>query len=174
MLYFLGLQSAIVICGIYQVQSFNEENLFFTEKMTTDPRGVQFLQHYTWYVSPLRRWDSDTSYYQFIFNGGLGGSSHGVPFCHQYYSLFSPSDVKSLQLATLAFKLLLPGGDSSYPWASVCALGHNLSTGGVFNISPLQVGVESARKYTGLHTWTLYSTLLRWYQVSTLQLRAAV
>ena len=32
----------------------------------------------------------------------------------------------ALQLVAGAFRLLHPGGDSSYPWVSVCALGHNL------------------------------------------------
>ena len=54
------------------------------------------------------------------------GPTLGAKVCHQYYSLLWFLLKYTLQLAAGAFRLLHPGGDSSYPWVSVRALGHNL------------------------------------------------
>ena len=56
-----------------------------------------------------------------------------------------------------------PGGDSSYSWLFVCALDHFVGKGEWDHVTPPVGGVESERKYTRLHTWTLYCILHRWY-----------
>ena len=57
----------------------------------------------------------------------------------------------TLQLAAGAFRLFHPGGDSSYPWVSVCALGHNLGKDRTFTLYPLLEKVLSNKEYTRLH-----------------------
>ena len=77
-------------------------------------------------------------------------------YCHQYYSFFG----YTLQLAAGAFRLLHPRGDSSYPWVSVCALGHNLGKDRTITWYPLLEKVLSNKEYTRLLALTLYCTLL--------------
>ena len=57
----------------------------------------------------------------------------------------------TLQLVAEAFRLLHPGGDSSYPWVSVCALGHNFGKDRTFTLYALLEKVLSNKEYTSLH-----------------------
>ena len=56
----------------------------------------------------------------------------------------------TLQLASGAFRLLHPGGYSSYSWVSVCALGHNSDKDRTFTLYPLFEKVLSNKEYTRL------------------------
>ena len=58
----------------------------------------------------------------------------------------------TFQLAAGAFRLLHPGADSSYPWVSVCALGHNLGKDRTVTLYPLFEKVLSNKEYTRLLT----------------------
>ena len=53
----------------------------------------------------------------------------------------------SLRLAAGAFRLLHPGGDSSYPWVSVRALGHNLGKDRTFTL--YRLGLVNSKSFVG-------------------------
>ena len=67
--------------------------------------------------------------------------------------------------STEAFRLLSQGVTAEVHRFTVHALGHNLGKVRAFTNGPLHWGVQSTRKYTRLHAWTLYCTPLRWYKI---------
>ena len=73
-------------------------------------------------------------------------------------------DVVALQV-NWSIQILISGATADLHGFTVCALYHSFGKDRTFRFGPLSRGVQSARKYTRLHTWTLYCTSNRWYKV---------
>ena len=66
----------------------------------------------------------------------------------------------TLQLATGATGLFSQGATAVVHGCSVRALGHNLGEEISFIMATLWEGTQSSRKYTRLHSWTIYCKIL--------------